>query len=360
MRSIRRMGMLLLIVLALVLSVLGSVGTRAQDITTLLSKFLVELAAGTLGVIQPITTVQLSATLFAALPATPTNGMMLYCSDCVLANPCAGAGTGAIAQRLNGAWVCNGGGSAGGAGAAKVQTGTGSPEGVVTGAIGDLFLRTNGVDGTSAYNKISGAGNTGWVPLTTAASFNTFTFKTLNAESNGNDITIPFTIWIPAAWCQNTTPTTLWNLPATDPAVAACLTGTNTIFGTLDYADGGNALSAQWPLVFFSSQVSTVDIDIKWITSATSGNVVWQVATGCMGNGFTVDPAFNTASTVTDAADGTANQFNTAIITTLTINNCSAGGLGVLKVLRDPANGADTIGATARLLGITVTYRRLT
>lgn len=250
-------------------------------------------------------------------------------------------------------------GASGGAGAAKVQTGTGTPEGAVTGAIGDLFLRTNGVDGTSAYNKISGAGNTGWVPLTTAASFNTFTNKTLNAESAGNDITLPLVIWIPAAWCQNTTPNTLWNLPATDPAVAACLTGTNTIFGTLDYADGANTLSAQWPLVFFSSQVSTVDIDLKWITSATSGNVVWQVATGCMGNGLTVDPTFNTASTVTDAADGTANRFNTAIITTLTITNCSAGGLGVLKVLRDPTTGADTLAATARLLGMTVTYRRL-
>lgn len=43
---------------------------------------------------------------FAAL-GTPSNGTMTYCSDCTIANPCAGGGTGAIAKRLNGAWVCN-------------------------------------------------------------------------------------------------------------------------------------------------------------------------------------------------------------------------------------------------------------
>lgn len=257
----------------------------------------------------------------------------------------------------NTGWIAYGG--SGGAGAAKVQTGTGTPEGAVTGAIGDLFLRTNGIDGTSAYNKISGAGNTGWVPFTTAASVNTFTNKTLNAESAGNDLTIPVKVWVPAAWCQNTTATTFWNLPATDPAVAACLTGTNTNFGTLDYADGANVLSAQWPMVMPDGKVSTIDVDIKWVTSATSGNVVWQVATGCMGNGGSIDNAFNTASTVTDAAAAGATQFNTAIITSLTHTNCNAGGLGMIKVLRDPANGSDTLAATARLLGITLTYRIL-
>lgn len=44
--------------------------------------------------------------LFANL-GTPANGRIFYCSDCTIANPCAGAGTGAIAKRLNGVWVCN-------------------------------------------------------------------------------------------------------------------------------------------------------------------------------------------------------------------------------------------------------------
>lgn len=39
--------------------------------------------------------------------AAPANGMIIYCSDCTIASPCAGGGTGALAKRLNGAWVCN-------------------------------------------------------------------------------------------------------------------------------------------------------------------------------------------------------------------------------------------------------------
>lgn len=43
---------------------------------------------------------------FATL-GTPVNGQVVYCTDCTIANPCAAAGTGAIAKRLNGVWVCN-------------------------------------------------------------------------------------------------------------------------------------------------------------------------------------------------------------------------------------------------------------
>lgn len=49
---------------------------------------------------------RIGATTQAAL-GTPTNGTMVYCSDCTIANPCAGSGTGALAKRLNGVWVCN-------------------------------------------------------------------------------------------------------------------------------------------------------------------------------------------------------------------------------------------------------------
>ena len=46
------------------------------------------------------------AVLFAAL-GTPADGIWRYCSDCTKATPCAGAGTGALAKRLNGAWDCD-------------------------------------------------------------------------------------------------------------------------------------------------------------------------------------------------------------------------------------------------------------
>jgi hypothetical protein len=50
---------------------------------------------------------QVNADLSNSHYTSAPNGMMLYCSDCTIANPCAGSGTGALAKRLNGAWVCN-------------------------------------------------------------------------------------------------------------------------------------------------------------------------------------------------------------------------------------------------------------
>lgn len=38
---------------------------------------------------------------------TPADGTLVYCSDCLKATPCAGAGTGALAVRAAGAWDCN-------------------------------------------------------------------------------------------------------------------------------------------------------------------------------------------------------------------------------------------------------------
>ena len=46
---------------------------------------------------------------------------------------------------------------------AQVTGGSGSPEGVVTAAVGALYTRTDGGANTTLYVKESGAGNTGWV-----------------------------------------------------------------------------------------------------------------------------------------------------------------------------------------------------
>jgi len=48
----------------------------------------------------------------------------------------------------------------------KITAGTGSPESVVTGAVGSVYLRTDGGSTTSVYFKESGTGNTGWISNT--------------------------------------------------------------------------------------------------------------------------------------------------------------------------------------------------
>ena len=87
----------------------GTSGSSANNLQNAL------VISGTTGsiVLQPVTPtggsagyVVLTGREFSTL-GTATNGSIAYCSDCATANPCAGSGTGAIAKRLAGAWVCN-------------------------------------------------------------------------------------------------------------------------------------------------------------------------------------------------------------------------------------------------------------
>lgn len=185
----------------------------------------------------------------------------------------------------------------------------------------------------------------------------TLTNTTLDAEGTGNVITAPKRIWLPAAGCNNATAGSVWDLPTSNPAVAACVTGTNTQKGVLDFADGANALSAQMTWKLPSTWSGALDANIKWFSATTTGDVVWQLATICVADAETDDPAFNTASTVTDTAKGTTNQTNDAAITSVTTTGCAAGELMHIKLTRDPAHASDTHAATARLIGVELVMR---
>ena len=50
-------------------------------------------------------------------------------------------------------------------GTVKIAVVTGSPEGVLTAAVGSLARRTDGGANTTLYVKESGSGNTGWSPV---------------------------------------------------------------------------------------------------------------------------------------------------------------------------------------------------
>lgn len=44
-----------------------------------------------------------------------------------------------------------------------IRSGTGSPEGIIAGSVGSMWMRTDGGTGSTLYVKESGTGNTGWV-----------------------------------------------------------------------------------------------------------------------------------------------------------------------------------------------------
>lgn len=192
----------------------------------------------------------------------------------------------------------------------------------------------------------------------TASSTNTFTNKTIDAEGSGNSITIPFTYIPVIAICQNTTASLGASTPTSNPAVAACVTGSNTQLAVAQFADGASTLSVQGHFSLASDWTGNIDLAGKWRTSATSGAVVWQISTICVADGETVDPSFNTASTVTETAKGTTLQLNDFTISSVTVTGCSAGEELFYRFFRDPTNGSDTLAATAELVSMFFTVRR--
>jgi hypothetical protein len=244
-------------------------------------------------------------------------------------------------------------------------------------------------DGTNYFTQrgIGGAGGTGCVPsgssgqfltdngsgacsseasfttttVATASSTTTFTNKTVDAEGTGNSITIPVKIWFDAVATSGGTTGALNfdTLASQAPTATSSAGSTNTelVRGVADYADSGTfQMMRQFMLP--SDWTGNIDAILKWRTAATSGNVVWQIATVCIADGEVDDANWNSASTVTDAAKGTTLQLNDAAITSITATGCAAGELMHFRVLRDPTNGSDNLGATASLVGVELTLRR--
>lgn len=181
------------------------------------------------------------------------------------------------------------------------------------------------------------------------------------------DTTAPAKVTIPAGGCRGTTAVSNWDLPATTPAVAACLTGTNIQKGVLDFVDTAGGTSAQFtmtlPAEWTTNQLP--DVALTWMTTAITGNVKWTVQFVCTDVAATAtdDPAFpasgagfNTATTV---VAGTASRLQTSAITAATLpSSCVTGTRELLhiRVFRDGADAADTSSATVRLVALDLIF----
>ena len=220
---------------------------------------------------------------------------------------------------------------------------------------GDVTISPAAVAGTATAITLPATSDT----LTGKATTDELTNKTLSTEGTGNLITIKRYKYIPGAGCNNATAGTVWDLPASNPAVAGCRTGTNTTKGVLEFADGANALTAQYHEYLNEDWTGAIDATIIYEANSTStNNTVWQLAIACAGDGDADDPAFTDDEFTADAGKATAYQYNTTAANTITATGtCAANKMMHVRLKRDPAHASDTLAATALFVGLSLKLR---
>lgn len=225
---------------------------------------------------------------------------------------------------------------------------------IVAGVADDCeYIRTLGSGHYFEFRNSSGT-SIGRLTESTGAWTN---FK-LDAEGTGNVLSFKRYKWFPAAGANGATCYTIWDLPASNAAVAACRTGSNTTKGVLEFADGAD-LSAQLTEYLFEDWTGAIDATIIYEANSTSTNsTVWQLAIACAGDADSDDPTFTYDVFTADAGKSTAHQYNaTAVNTVATTGTCVAGDIMHMSVRRDSGHASDNLAATAKFVGLVLKLR---
>ncbi len=158
------------------------------------------------------------------------------------------------------------------------------------------------------------------------------------------------TLWVPA---------TAMNAPATGGAAAGLLEtpAHGVVLRTLDF--GPDAENTAQALVALPKawDGGVLIAQPLWTAGGGGGDVRWSVTGAALGDGHGLDPAAGAAVTVTDTLVATDALHAAPESPPLTLAGTPApGGLALLVVTRAASDGADTLDADARLLGVRVLY----
>jgi hypothetical protein len=130
---------------------------------------------------------------------------------------------------------------------------------------------------------------------------------------------------------------------------------TRNNIGVADYDDATDeSLFFMGIIPEAASLGSGLKIRLHWMaTTATSGNVVWDVSLERMTTDLDSD-SFDTIASGTAAANGTSGILTVTEITLTTIDSVTAGDGFRLKVTRDANNASDTMTGDAELVAVEV------
>jgi uncharacterized phosphosugar-binding protein len=135
------------------------------------------------------------------------------------------------------------------------------------------------------------------------------------------------------------------------PATAFATLDTRNSIAVLDFDDATDESAVFVSIIPEAASLgSGLKIRLHWMaTSATSGDVVWDVSLERMTTDLDSD-SFDTIASGTAAANGTSGILTVTEITLTTIDSVTAGDGYRLKVTRDANNGSDTMTGDAELV----------
>ena len=160
------------------------------------------------------------------------------------------------------------------------------------------------------------------------------------------------TIWVPASAMYETTT----NGASPDQIETTALRPDMKVMDFADSADDHAQFSVAFPK---SWNEGTVTYQCFWTPSTTNtGDCIFGLQGVAIGDGDTIDVAYGTAVTVTDAGIGTVeDQQVSAVSSALTIAGSPAVDQQTyFQIFRDANAGGDTYTGVARLLGIKIFY----
>jgi hypothetical protein len=159
------------------------------------------------------------------------------------------------------------------------------------------------------------------------------------------------TMWVPAAAMYGATTN------GADPQQIET-TATRPDLKVLDF-DASTPEYAQFTVAFPKSwNAGTVTYQVYWSASNTNtGNCTFQLQGISLADNDTIDQAYGTGITVTDAGIGAVeDQQISAVSSAVTISNVGDDKLTYFNFLRSADAGADTFTGDARVLGIKIFY----
>ncbi len=156
------------------------------------------------------------------------------------------------------------------------------------------------------------------------------------------------TIWVPAAAMYPSTTNPCSDLTQVET------TALRPDMKVLDFAADADDF-AQFSIAFPKSwNEGTITFQVFWTPSTTNtGDCIWGLQGVSVADGATIDVAFGTAVTVTDAGIGTVeDQQVSAVSGDVTITNAAVDTQSYFQIFRDANAGGDTFTGVSRLLGV--------